>query len=183
MKAYDTKTGGGLFARAKERLAAYDERQVDRVILSCRCARHDTPFEAAFERHKGADDNIFRFKEILTPKGKASGSKSAQPQKQSLPIEEIKLSSLECPHCESENPGKWVRCGGCKAFVCGARSERQGDRYYFRCGPSCGNEGLTIDLTTVNAHRAPTPSALRLPGKRTPRLPGKSGVLRITDQR
>lgn len=178
-------TGGGLLARAKGRLAAHDDRRIERTILKGRCAVTDKPFEAVFERKRGGDEKIFRFKEhILPQKGSSTGGPSAVPTRLDVPIEEIALSSLGCPHCKSANPFHWVRCGGCNTFVCSGRSEQRRDGFYFRCAPSCGNEGFTGVLKRVDMQNQPRPTALQLSGKKPrQRLADQRNPLRITDGR
>lgn len=186
MKGHELKpSGGGLLARAKGRLAAHDDRRVERTILKGRCAVTDKPFEAVFERKRGGDDTIFRFKEYLRPQNGGTGGPSSTPTKLDVPIDDIKLESLGCPHCKSGSAFHWVRCGRCKSFVCSGRSEQRSNGFYFRCGSSCGNEGITGELKRVNMIKPPKPTALQLPNNKKQRrlLTDQRIALRITDAR
>lgn len=160
--------GGGLFARAKGRLAVFDDKRMERRILRCSCAAHDKPFDGVFIRRKGEDK--FTFKEALLPKPGEKSAPPASPEKISFDADEFELDSMHCPHCKASH---WIHCGKCKLFVCDARSEDRSGHLFFRCAHSCGNDGLTSTLTRVEAYKPAGPLA----------LPNHSSLLRIRDMR
>lgn len=158
----------GLFARAKARMSAFEDRNNERRVLRGRCAVTDKAFDAEFVRRKG--ETVFTFDRAIT--GGAEPAKGAVPslEKTEFDIDEFALRSMNCPHCDS---AKFIRCGGCDAFVCDGRSGVRDNAFYFRCARSCGNSGPTGTLTKVEAYKPASPLALT---KQSP-------LLRIRDQR
>lgn len=146
---FDKKpNSGGLFARARNRLAAFDDGRIERRVLRCSCAVDDTTFDGVFIRPKG--EKIFTFKEAILPEHGARSGTGAAPEKIRFKASAFELSSMTCPHCGASH---WIRCGGCDSFVCEGRSEQQDGRLFFRCAESCGNEGLTTTLKRVEAYK------------------------------
>ncbi len=160
--------GGGLFARAKGRLAAFDDKRMERRVLRCNCALTDKAFEGVFIRRKGEDK--FTFKEAVLPETGGTAARPSSPEKISFDADEFNLDSMHCPHCSASD---WIRCGKCKSFICDARSEDRGGHLFFRCAESCGNDGLTTTLKRVEAYKPAGPLA----------LPNHSNLLRLRDMR
>jgi hypothetical protein len=140
--------GGGLFARARDRMAAFDDGRVERRILRCTCAVDDKTFDGVFIRPKG--EKMFTFKEALLAENGARAGTGASPEKIRFKASAFELSSMTCPHCGASH---WIRCGKCDSFVCEGRSEQQEERLFFRCSETCGNEGLTTTLKRVEAYK------------------------------
>lgn len=168
------KNGGGLLARANKRLAAHDDRRMERCILKCNCAVKDRPFNAVFVRSRhDPEDRKFRFKQILRGNGNGSNGNGVSAEMTAIDISDFSLSSLHCPHCDTDHSAKWIHCGFCGTFVCGGRSGRKSEGYYFRCCDSCGNEGPTYTLKKVETYKPAGPL----------QLTKDSPLLRITNQR
>lgn len=133
-----------VIARARKRLAAFEERRVDRQLLACRCAAHDLPFDAVFARRRANQ----RFTLETTRQGRdhKDGGSSVVAAPFRIKAEQFALGDLECPHCGAR---RFTLCAKCGAFVCGARSSRENGARYFRCAASCGSEGAVGVLTTI----------------------------------
>lgn len=159
---------GGLFARAKARMTAFEDRNNERRVLHCRCAVTDKAYDAEFVRRK--DETVFTFDKALTHSKTPANGSGPSLEKTEFDISEFELRSMNCPHCDS---GQFIHCGGCEAFVCDGRSGVRDNAFYFRCARSCGNSGPTGTLTYVEAFKPASPLA----------LPKQSPLLRIRDQR
>lgn len=159
---------GGLFARARAHMTAFEDRNNERHVLHGRCAVTDKAFVAEFVRRK--DEAAFSFEKTLAQGAAHANGTGPSLEKTEFDIGEFNLRSMNCPHCDS---GQFIRCGGCEAFVCDGRSGVRDNAFYFRCARSCGNSGPTGTLTKVEAFKPASPLAL---AKQSP-------LLRIRDQR
>lgn len=170
MKRENGKTAGGLFARARARMSAFEERNDERRAIRCRCSDSGEFFQAIFVRRK--DSGLFVFEETRkVSNGKAAG-KAGRGSERPIDIREFDYGELTCPYCGSDG---FIKCGRCKCFVCDLASERRDGSNYFRCAESCGSAGPTTELKTIEASKSAGPGPLQL--TRQPSL------LRITGPR
>lgn len=161
----DLTATNSVIRRAQKRLRAFDETRTDRQFLACRCARSDKPFEAVFIRQRGTPR--YKLEAVRSQEPAAGTSAAGVAAGTRHDIRHFALSAVVCPHCGER---QFTKCGRCGAFVCDGRSGRQAGGFYFRCAPSCGNEGSvgTLErIETTGPERPPllTRSAapLRLP--------------------
>ncbi|WP_371061518.1 hypothetical protein [Rhodosalinus sp. 5P4] len=146
----DLTATGGAIRRAKSRLRAFDDARADRQYLACRCARTDTPFEAVFIRQRGKP--CYALESVRKPEPQINqGAASSAPTTQ-YDIRHFALDAVVCPHCGEL---QFTKCGRCGAFVCDGRSKRRRSGFYFRCAPSCGNEGTIGTLETIEMTAPP----------------------------
>lgn len=161
----DLTATGGAIQRARSRLRAFDEARTDRQYLTCHCARTDTPFEAVFVRQRGKPR--YALEAVRAPEPKANQGAVGAASTTQNDIRHFALSALACPHCGKKQFTKCARCG---AFVCDGRSERRRGGFYFRCAPSCGNEGSIGTLKRIET-TAPARAPLIAQGDTPLRLP------------
>lgn len=154
----------GLLARARARLAAFADSRTERQTLGCRCAVRDRVFVAVFARKRGGG---FTLEDIRVQQADDSLPESGTTIRTSFAARLFNLSAITCPCCGQR---RFTLCGACGAYVCNGRSGGRDGAAYFRCAPSCGNEGSVGELKRIEAARPAGPPRLAAPASRL-RLP------------
>ena len=127
--------------------------------VNFRCAKTGNVF--TLELARAAGDRTYRPIRIVRRIEAPGGNRAAGGAAISLEaIENRVWERMRCPWCgyrDSETGLFWVRCGGCKDYVCGGRISIRNGAPYFRCHADCGSEGDIRDsLDSMDAEfRAP----------------------------
>lgn len=143
----------------------------ERFVADFACARHDRAFRVTFARFSPAQR--FRCESI----DKAESNQATTMERlhgllrpaEALRVraEEVDFSSVSCAWCGDDS--HWIRCGKCKAMVCGARSSGRS----FTCRDSCGARSQTSPLEALDAARQGGTSDRLAIGQGQKLLPGK----------
>ncbi|MGH6810809.1 MAG: hypothetical protein ACREDM_00190 [Methylocella sp.] len=123
----------------------------ERFVADFACARHDRAFRVTFARFSPAQrfqcESIDKAELHQTTTMERLQGLLRPAEALRVRAEEVDFSSVSCAWCGDDS--HWIRCGKCKAMVCGARSSGRS----FTCRDSCGARSQTVPLEALDAAR------------------------------